>query len=374
MTYTYDFDFFKSGKKFFTKKELEKLIKTLEDFGFEVKPGNLTSQPYKNGKFEFQEKEKSLMINILYDPNPGFTFPLFLEIPDKKEDYCIARLSAGDWQIEYKNEERNGQYVEFSSEEITSNCQVFYKAAAAVMWALKPYFAWGDHELLLNGKEITSFDKITALAWINMFSLEFVEKLGGLDKVLLFPNPEVEKAYKDAKKTGEYMFVPLQLAENPRREGLNDIEDTKVKEKFPDVIFDRKDDDKTDKLVPTALEHYEKATELEQEANEFAHDNYKLLDAAGKYFAAMDEYKTSLKLSPGSDWLQMSIDRSQRNGKEEVKKEIFLGKDEAFKKTITNEDVDKFVNFAQTFYKTPGWQKVIQKVSRPQNNNEEDKS
>lgn len=237
MSDDYKFQFFKPNKKFYTKKELEMIIANLKSFGFDAVPAYPASSYVQNGNFKFKKQETQVNIDIYYNSEGvEYYFMLMLSL-DENDNSFIGSLFAEHEQFDYKEPEFEGQWTEMPSAEVSKRLQVLYKAAVAITYALEPYFVWGDTELIFGyWSGHVSFDKVTALAWMNLFSFDFVEKLGGLDKVLLYPHPEVERMYAESKKTGKYMFIPLQLAENPLEEIPKNIR-KKCQEKFPGVVL-----------------------------------------------------------------------------------------------------------------------------------------
>lgn len=233
MNNLYEFRFYKPNKKYFTKNELEKMVKNLAEYGFVVDyERELNPEKYKDKKLEFKEKQTRIggvIINFTDLFGKKSFYDIMIGIDEDSGE--IVRLTVYE---EFMELTPDGNVSPFARQSF----QLFYKAASAIAFALEPYFVWGDHEASLD--EIApylSFSKVSALAWINMFSFEFVEKLGGLNKVLLFPpHPEVKKIYETSKKTGEYMFVPLQLTDHPG--GITPQEIVKkCREKFPGVVL-----------------------------------------------------------------------------------------------------------------------------------------
>jgi hypothetical protein len=172
--YTYDFVFYKPGKKFYTQDEVVRMKNSLANRGFEVE-----------GKWRMDEKEKEKIVDIDFDlRKSGQEF--FLLLGPAEEDFH-GRL--GQLSIPREQFEENPK----------KSADLMIKAANTIFVELKPLFGWGDHELELNRLEqFLRFDKIAALAWVNFLSRELVERLGGLDKVLLFPpNKKEKRIYKE---------------------------------------------------------------------------------------------------------------------------------------------------------------------------------
>ena len=228
--YEYQFRFYKPGKKYFSRQELEKMIKNLESFGFKPYMGDMNDKK----KVESKEREtdiSTISMDIGVYLKQAADINLFLNI--EKIDSEIGRLVIYPGHLYYDFDKDDLIPNQF----ITKASQNLYKMATAITYALEPYFVWGGEEHTLDKLEDhLLFNNIRTLAWMNLFSREFVEKLGGPDKVLLYPNPEAVKEYEKACKTGNYMFIPVALSENPCIEVPREVYD-KCLEKFPGFVF-----------------------------------------------------------------------------------------------------------------------------------------
>jgi len=218
----YRFKFYKPNKKYFFKKEINNLLINLKGFEFTIENAD---------EIEIMEKQtdvKSLEITHLNPFGERTFYNLFLTIDEDDPEIALLTTYQETINLTPDGHENQDKYI-------IENQEIFYKAACAVAYALEPYFAWGGSEYGLNElEEYLSFDKVGALSWINLFSHDFIEKLGGPEKILLFPNPKAIEEYEKARKTGKYMFIPISLdkyiSSGPSKEITK-----KCQEKFPGI-------------------------------------------------------------------------------------------------------------------------------------------
>ena len=195
--YDYRFDFFKPGKTSYTPQEFMNILGPLEIMGFEIRfPPRDPHVDMKKGTITFQPRETQLGVELLM---PGKRLGLFIG-PAEGEHGSIGLLAMPEEQFEENPQENTG---------------LLFRTALHISNALKPYFAWGDHELELDKlPHCLSLDRIGALAWANFFSKEFIEEIGGIEKVLF--DPEDKQSKKEAQDTLEtFSVVPMELAPNP---------------------------------------------------------------------------------------------------------------------------------------------------------------
>ncbi len=192
--YDYYFVFYKPGKTFYTQDEVRRLKHYLCKAGFGVK-----------GEWRVDEKEKEKIIHIDFDlRKSGQEFSLLLGPAEERFHGALGQLAISEEEFE-----ENPKKI----------ADLLRMAATEIFLELKPLFGWGDHELQLNRLEqFLRFDKIAAIAWINFLSRELVERLGGLDKVIQFP--DMKKSYEGKPWQFDYILlshlptdpVPKQIA------------------------------------------------------------------------------------------------------------------------------------------------------------------
>ena len=125
-------------------------------------------------------------------------------------DFYLGRASGKFGQVGYlailEDKIEPNSYEKFSQQ---------YQAALFICAALKPYFAWGGHIVELSWKkQKLSFDQIISLSgWVNLFGQSYINKLGGIDNVLLDPT---ESNRKEALENLRLLsVVPLELGRSP---------------------------------------------------------------------------------------------------------------------------------------------------------------
>ena len=190
--YDYYFVFYKPGKNFYTKEEIVRLKNSLTSIGFEVKE-----------KWRMDEKEKEKIIDINFSLRKSDQeFSLLLGPAEERFHGRLGQLAIPQEQFE---------------EDPKKNADLMIKATNIIFIELKPLFGWGDHELELGRLEqFLRLDKIAALAWVNFLSRELVERLGGLDKVIQFPN--MKKSYEGRPWQFTYILLsPLPTDPVPKQ-------------------------------------------------------------------------------------------------------------------------------------------------------------
>jgi hypothetical protein len=187
--YSYDFVFYKPGKKFYTFEEVMRLNNSLLRADFEVK-----------GQWRMDKKEKEKIIDVDFDlKKSGQEFSLLLGPAEERFHGALGQLSIPEEEFE---------------ENPQKNAILMGEAASAIFLGLKPLFAWGDHELEIGKLEqFLRFDKIGALAWINLFSEELIERLGGIKNAFSLTSPEEEE--ENLKFLKEASFFPFQISNRP---------------------------------------------------------------------------------------------------------------------------------------------------------------
>lgn len=204
--YDYYFVFYKPGKRFYTQEEIIRLKNSLVSFGFEVKE-----------KWTMNEKDKEKIEHVGFNLiKSGQEFSLILGPAEERFHGRLGQLAIPQEQFE---------------EDPEKNADLMVKAANTIFIELKPLFGWGDHELELGRLEqFLRFNKIAALAWVNFLSRELVERLGGLDKVIQFP---------DKKKSHEgkpWQFTYILLSPLPT-DPISKQMAFECKQRYPGVIL-----------------------------------------------------------------------------------------------------------------------------------------
>lgn len=188
--------FYKPGKKSFSGKEISGLIEKIHS-GKGKAYSLFPDDPHftNDRKFIIKEVETeldlSLFVNVAEIKGIPFSFHLY---PAQEEIHgSIATLSIPEDVFE--------SHVRESTSGLIS-------LASVIMRELSPDFGWADHELELTRLEPwLIFERVKALAWLNLFPQRLVQKLGGLGK---FPATAEEK-----QLSNEYGFLPFLTAENP---------------------------------------------------------------------------------------------------------------------------------------------------------------
>lgn len=221
MSYSYCFEFFKPGKKSYTGVELLGLLGFLQNRGYKLKfpPGDthLEIQTDTMTQLAFKPQETKLSVDLIKD---GQFLDLILG-PADGEHGQIGLLAISDEQFREKSQE---------------NAKLLFTTAMYISGFLKPYFSWGDHELELDKlSHCLRFDRIGALAWANFFSKEFLEEIGGVEKILLDPENKTEK-----KEVGEiletFSIAPLELSATPVETSLATIA-LEFNRRFPEALL-----------------------------------------------------------------------------------------------------------------------------------------
>ena len=199
--YTYSFEFYRPGKDYFSGNEFVDTLNKLRGLDFEIKfRPNDPHVDRKKGSIRFNPRERGLNVEVSRE---GRFMDLILGPADGKFG-SIGLLAIDAEQFDYQ----------FKSEQ-EKNAQILSEGALAVFLGIKPIFAWGDHELELDKLgDFLSFDRIGALAWNNFFSRELIEKLGGINKILLHPESreERERAQGILK---EFQLYSLNISDSP---------------------------------------------------------------------------------------------------------------------------------------------------------------
>lgn len=168
--YSYCFIFYKPGKREYSNEEIQGTIDTLYRAGCKLNATSFSDPHIKEGKFRIDLRETNLNLNI---EKSGCRFTFHLHPAQEESHGAIGGLFIPEEQFR---------------ENSKNNSTIMLEIALAICFGLKPLFAWGDHELEISKLEPwLSFDEIKALAWNNQFSKELVDRLGGLENVLLFP-------------------------------------------------------------------------------------------------------------------------------------------------------------------------------------------
>lgn len=181
--YSYCFEFYNPGKKFYQSEEVKNTSDALLRAGFQVHPVS-SHDPH----IDF--KEKQIIIN---------------EQETEMNFYIEKSTSRMELYLFPACDYANGETAHLTMpedrfrENSKQNALLMLEAANAVWFGINPLFAWGDHELEI-GKLIPflRLDEIRALAWVNFFRNDLVEKLGGLDNVLLRPEKE-KSVYRELR-------------------------------------------------------------------------------------------------------------------------------------------------------------------------------
>lgn len=220
--YDYRFAFYKPGKDYFSGNEFVDTLNKLHGLGYEIKfRPNDPHVNRKKGTVHFNPNERNLNVEVIKEGR-------FMDLtvgPAEGKHGLIALLAIAEEQLDdqFKNEQG-------------LNGQILSEAAMAVSNALKPLFAWGDHELELDNLEpFLNFDRIGAIAWSNFFSQELIERLGGLDKILLRPQ---DKQYREGAQgmLKEFGFVPITLSESPTKD-LETMVALECERRYPGAIL-----------------------------------------------------------------------------------------------------------------------------------------
>lgn len=188
--------FYKPGKKSFSGKEINGLIGKIHSRGDKTY-SLFPDDPHLNNdrKFIIKEVETELDLGLFVDVAEikGIPFSLHLYPAQEKIHGSIATLSIPEDVFE--------SHVRESTSGLIS-------LASVIMGELSPDFGWADHELELTRLEPwLIFERVKALAWLNLFPQGLVQKLGGLGK---FPATTEEKQLSD-----ELGFLPFLTTDDP---------------------------------------------------------------------------------------------------------------------------------------------------------------
>lgn len=183
--YDYYFVFYKPGKRSYTQEEVFLLFNHLGRMGFEL-----------HGQFNAPEQVESINLNL---KKSGQELSLILGPAEEKFHGRLGQLAIPEEQFEENPKE---------------NTELLLTAAHTISSEIKPLFAWGDYELEIGRLEpFLRFDRVSALAWANLFNRELVERFGGVKSFLFQPTPEKEKELQ--RKLEDWLFLPIQLANLP---------------------------------------------------------------------------------------------------------------------------------------------------------------
>lgn len=200
--YSYYFAFYKPGKKFYNPKELADTLDALHGANYDV-VFHPRDPHVKRNRIQFNKRETRLDIEIR---KSGRILSFHLG-PAEGDQGRMAGLSMP-----------GEHFTDDFPNDHEGNAQILSEAAMIITSTLKPLFAWGDHELELDKLEpFLRFDRIGAMAWANFFSKELIERLGGIDKVLLRPE---DKQYRQGAEgtLRELSFVPITLFDSPTQD------------------------------------------------------------------------------------------------------------------------------------------------------------
>ena len=197
--YGYCFEFFQPGKRSFTNKEFFQTLNNLSEFDYDIK--FRPNDPHiKQNSLEFRPHESNLNVEVA---KKGRWMDLILH-PAEGEFGTIGWLTIDEEQLQ-----------EQFKDEQAINGKILTEAGFAIFDSLKPYFAWCDHELELDKlEEGLRFNRVGAVAWSNLFSKEFIHRIGGLEKVIFRPEDPREKQRAQAM-LNELGFYSLTLEGSP---------------------------------------------------------------------------------------------------------------------------------------------------------------
>ncbi len=201
--YSYSFWFYKPGKKFYNPEELIDTLNALHGADYDV-VFHPRDPHVKKNRIQLDKKETYLDIELR---KSGRILGFHLGPAEERAKGDIAGLSMP-----------GEHFTDDFPNDHEGNAQILSEAAMIITSTLKPLFAWGDHELELDKLEpFLSFDRIGAMAWSNFFSRELIEKLGGIDRVLLRPE---DKQYRQEAEgmLKELSFVPITLFDSPAQD------------------------------------------------------------------------------------------------------------------------------------------------------------
>lgn len=184
--YAYYFVFYKPGKRNYTQEEVFLLFNHLGRRGFELHGQfNAPGQIVDHVKLDLMKS--------------GREFSLLLGPAEERLHGRLGQLAISEEQFEENPKE---------------NTELFLTAAHIISSEIKPLFAWGDHELEIGRLEpFLRFDRVSALAWANIFNRELVERFGGVKRFLFQLTPEKEKELQ--RRLEDELFLPIQLANLP---------------------------------------------------------------------------------------------------------------------------------------------------------------
>ncbi|MCL4382886.1 MAG: hypothetical protein M1575_04015 [Patescibacteria group bacterium] len=169
------------------------MIDNLLSSGYGVSPISPHDRHLKKEGFEIKPQETELHLRL---EKSGHHLEFHLNPAEEEIHGAIADLSMPEEQFK---------------EDPKENTKLLERAAWVISAAVKPLFAWGDHELEISRLEPwLRFDRINALAWSNIFSKELVERLGGIKNILLRTSPEMEKEASNMMK--ELSIIPVSLS------------------------------------------------------------------------------------------------------------------------------------------------------------------
>ena len=195
--FDYRFEFFKPGKKSYTNEEISNTLGFINHKGYELIP--------RSDNLSFNRNSQT----VSYKPQDKPLHVVFKKT-EMEMDFYLGRASGKFGQVGYlailEDKIEPNSYEKFSQQ---------YQAALFICAALKPYFAWGGHIVELSWKkQKLSFDQIISLSgWVNLFGQSYINKLGGIDNVLLDPT---ESNRKEALENLRLLsVVPLELGRSP---------------------------------------------------------------------------------------------------------------------------------------------------------------
>lgn len=202
--YNFRFEFYRPGKKYFGGQEFVDTLNRLKGYDYDIQfHPNDPHIDHKKNTISFNRRETELDVSLIKE---GRFIDLLLN-PAEGEFGSIGLLAMPEEQFDeqFKNDQQR-------------TAQILSEVAFAVFMVIKPLFAWGDHELELDKlEESLSFKRVGAVAWNNFYSKELVDKMGGLDKVILRPGiPEERTAAQKMLK--DLQFYSLTLTENPTKD------------------------------------------------------------------------------------------------------------------------------------------------------------
>lgn len=215
--FDYRFEFFQPGKKSYSSEEITLIFGVMNRKGFQI--------IHDSSNIRFDQKSRSAVFSPQDKP-----FHVRFKKHDIEMDFYLGWAEGKLGQIGHLSIPENkiglDPYEKFSQ---------LYQVALWICFGLKPSFAWGGHQFELAWrKKKLSFDQIISLSgWVNLFGQGYIDKLGGIDNVLLEPTEDNRKEALENLRV--LSVVPLEVGRSPlpNDSALREKEYKKYKLRWP---------------------------------------------------------------------------------------------------------------------------------------------